>query len=202
MSKFFNSVWFRCIAFLLVLSAILSGLLAVLNTVLYVSPEERTARAVSKIYGEMKEYATDLDVDAGDTAIEYKDVGKINKIYVVGDAESDNYDTLFQVTGYQGYKNGTITLWVKVSFAENKSTITSVIIESYEKQTLMSKLDGSYTNGFLVDVTDSYKNGELFFADSKHSSAENYNPVTGATYSAQAGNNAVNCVVMYIGGAQ
>ncbi len=197
MQKFFSNVWFKCIVFLLVLASFLGGLLAVLNPLLAVSAEERTARAISKIYGEQKEYQVILDVDAenGEDAIIYENVGSINKIFTVGET-----DTLFQVTGYKGYKNGTITLWVRVSENDGKLSITKIIIESNEKQTLMSKLDGRYTDGFLIDITNSYKNGEFFYADNKHSSAENYNPITGATYSATAAGNAVNCVIKYVGG--
>ena len=42
----------KCTAFLLILAVLLGGILAVLNDVLYVSSEERTARAIKKIYGE------------------------------------------------------------------------------------------------------------------------------------------------------
>ena len=54
--NFIKSDWFRCIAVLLALAVVLGGTLAILNDVLYVSPEERTARAIKKIYGENKEY--------------------------------------------------------------------------------------------------------------------------------------------------
>jgi hypothetical protein len=52
MSKFFKNTWVKCISVLLILSIVLGGTLAILNDVLYVSPEERTGRAIKKIYGE------------------------------------------------------------------------------------------------------------------------------------------------------
>ena len=54
MSKVFKSLWFKCIVVLLVIAIISGGLLAILNSVFAVSDEERTKRAVKKIYGEEK----------------------------------------------------------------------------------------------------------------------------------------------------
>ena len=209
-AAFFGSVWFRCITVLLVLSVVLGGTLTILNDVLYVSPQERTDRAIKKLYGNTPSYTVELDVDSVEdgvnkTAIEYNlDAdqaleGKINKIYNVSGNDGE-YDLLFQSVGYEGYKGGSITLWVKVKFASDGSkNIEQVLLQDYDKQTLMSKLNGSYYGKFLVDVTDAYKNGQSFTTDSGKEQFSN--PVSGATYSANAGNNAVNCVIAYIGGA-
>ena len=196
MSDFFKNVWFRCISVLLVIAVVLGGLLAVLNDVLYVTSEERTGRAIKKIYGENKEYTVTLDVDGEDEKIEYDFVGSINKIYVVGDKKSGSYDTLFQATGYQGYKNGTITVWVKVTHSEGKAVIDKVILESYDKQTLMSKLGDAFLGGFYLDISDNY---DTYFT-AKTKDEGNKNPVSGATMSAMAGCNAVNCVIEYMKG--
>lgn len=202
MIKLFKNICFRCIIVLLTIACISGGLLAILNDVLSVSPEERTQRAIKKIYGEIKKYSVLLDTDNGDEIWSFKDAeneitGEISKIYVVGDQNEDSYDMLFKSKGGQGYKNGNVTVWVKVVF--NKDTnpvIDKVILESYEKQTLMGKLGGEFYNGFLKDVTEAYENGEPFTATD--SASDNYNPVSGATYSAQAGCNAVNCVIKCI----
>lgn len=195
--KILKTAWFRCIACLLVIAVVSGALLAILNNLLYVSPETRTMRAIKKIYGEEKEYSVELDVDSDDqtknSAIVYEGVGSINKIYNVSG------DMLFQTTGYKGYKEGTITLWIKVLKNEEKYSIDKVLLQSFEKQTLMSKLSGDFYNKFnLTDVTEAYNNGTLFSASDK--GAENYNPVSGATYSATAAANAVNCVIKYLGG--
>ena len=198
MRKFFKSDWFKCITVLLLLSAVLGGLLAFLSDLLFVSPSERSLRAIKKIYGEEKEYLTIIDVDGenANAPIEYS-FGQINKIYLVGDDQSASYDLLFQTTGYQGYKNGTITVWVKVSAVNGIYSIDKVILESYAKQTLMSKLDGKYFGAFtLSDVTEAYKSGQNFVTEQGKPLS---NPVSGATYSATAGNNAVNCVIKYLG---
>lgn len=189
MSKFFKSDWFKCTAFLLILAVLLGGILAVLNDVLYVSSEERTARAIKKIYGENKEYSVLLDTDAGDTAYSCE-YGVINKIYQVGE------DTLYQSVGNKGYKNGTITFWVKVIEKDGKQVIDKVIMDGYEKQTLMSKFSSSYYNGFLIDVTDAVQNQEFFSPKADASGLKN--PMSGATKSANACCNAINTVINFI----
>ena len=194
MSKFFKSDWFKCTAFLLILAVLLGGILAVLNDVLYVSSEERTARAIKKIYGENKEYSVVLDVDAGDTAYSCN-YGSINKIYQVGE------DTLYQSVGNQGYKNGTITLWIKVVEKDGKQVIDKVVLDGYEKQTLMSKFSSSYYNGFMTDITEAVNSGEFFSPKADATGLKN--PMSGATKSANAACNAINTVIYYIaqGGA-
>ena len=62
----------------------------------------------------------------------------------------------------------------------------------------MSKLDSAYSENFLKDVTEPAKNGEIFTTEQGQDLS---NPVSGATYSANAGNNAVNCVLKHLGGA-
>ena len=191
--KFYKTVWFKCITCLLLIAVISGALLAILNDVLAVSPEMRTARAITKIYGEEKEYATVLDVDNGSEPIIYDGVGSVNKVYSVSS------DLLLQTTGYQGYKNGTVTLWIQVEKDGETYSIAKVLLENSEKQTLMSKLTGEFYDGFnLTDVTDAYVSGNFFSAT--ENSATNYNPVSGATFSATAACNAVNCVIRYLGG--
>ena len=209
---FFKTIWFKCIACLLILMLFSGSSITILADLLYVSPEMRTARAIKKIYGEEKEYSVVLDVDSKDenknTAIEYDGVGSVNKIY-----EISGGDILFQTTGYQGYKNGTITLWVQVRIAYSgdvvggggiRYSISKVLLEKYEKQTLMSKLSGDFYGGFnLTDITEAYNNGNFFVAlgvNVEKIPEEINNPVSGATYSATAACNAVNCVIRYLGG--
>ncbi|MBO4594380.1 MAG: hypothetical protein J5697_01600 [Clostridia bacterium] len=198
MRKLFNNIWFKCISVLLAVIICSGGLIAVLSDVLYVSPEVRTKRALIKIYGEEKSYSVVIDTDSTDDAvnspIEYEK-GKIDKIYIIDkENETDGeYDFVFKSTGYEGYKSGNVTLWVKVSVNGGNRRISKVILENYTKQTLMSKLGNGYYDTFLTDVTDGY-----FTADKDGEGVKNV--VTGATKSATAGVNAVNCVIAYLEG--
>lgn len=190
MNSLLKNIWFRCITALLCIALVSGGLLSVLNDVLFVSGEERTDRAITKIYGELKQYEVEYDGEK-EEPIDYG-YGKIEKIFTVDNGK----DILFKTTGFHGYKEGTITLWVKVSADGGVYSIEKVVLESYDKQTLMSKLGGEYYGKFnITDVTDAYRSGKLFSATEED---KNYNAVSGATYSATAGNNAVNCVLKYL----
>ena len=200
---FLKSTWFRCITVLLAIALIAGGLLAVLNDVLFVTPAERTERAMAKIYGQAKEITKvylDIDADTNDeanknaltTAIE-NDYGTITKIYVIGDIASGNYDLVYQSTGKDGYKGGTITLWVK-AVVENDSIanakLDKVVLESYDKQTLMGKFDAMYYEQFVK----LYQSGKLFTANKKETDKVQ-NIIAGATKSSNASCNAINCVI-------
>ncbi len=210
--SFFKNTWFKCIACLLSIFLIAGGGLAILSNVLAVSPEERTARALSKIYDTAVSVDNDdilVDVDSNDSSKNSAystPYGNINKIFKVDQNVEDNsFDMVFQATGNNGYKGGTITLWIKVVYLDNKpQQIDKVILESNKKQTLMSKLTNDFYNKFnLTDVTAEYNQGKFFTAN--NNDQENIkNPVSGATMSANAGCNAVNCVLYYtrLGGEQ
>ena len=204
--NFFKSVWFKCACCLLSIFLIAGGSLAILSNLLYVSPEERTTSALDKIYDfEITLSANDfiLDVD-GEDEIKKKEFstpyGKISKILKVDkDKEDNSYDLVFQATGNNGYKGGTITLWITVNYQNDLPTkIDKVILESNTKQTLMSKLTGEFYDNF-TDLSEDYKNGKIFTPDSDDK--ENIkNVVSGATMSANAGCNAVNAVIFYVWG--
>ena len=151
MAKFFKSDWFKCVLFLLILSVILCGTLAILNDALSVSSEERTLRALNKIYDREVEFTTSLDIDAGDDAI-VNQYGQIEKIYKVEN------DLVFKSVGFNGYKNGTITLWIKVVKENGNFIINRIVQDGFTKQTLMSKFTSDYYDNFLIDVTDAYEN--------------------------------------------
>jgi hypothetical protein len=189
------------IVVLIAIAVILSGILTILNFVLYVSPEERTMRAIKKIYGEEKEYSVILDASDENTSA-WEDAygyGEISLIYKV--QNQNDYDILFKSTGYKGYKGGSITCWVQVNYSGEDITIKKIIVESFDKQTLMSKVTSSFWSAMYVDATDAYNNKEWFFANAKDSNFKNdnpsavLNPISNATYSATAGCNAVNCVI-------
>ena len=204
--NFFKSVWFKCACCLLSIFLIAGGSLAILSNLLYVSPEERTTRALDKIYDfEITLSANDfiLDVD-GEDEIKKKEIstpyGEISKILKVDkDKEDNSYDLVFQATGNNGYKGGTITLWITVNYQNDLATkIDKVILESNTKQTLMSKLTGEFYDNF-TDLSEDYKNGKIFTPDSDDKQNIK-NVVSGATMSANAGCNAVNAVIFYVWG--
>lgn len=178
--------WIKSVAVLFIICVAIGVLLPVLNDVLYVSSEERTSRAVKKIYGQEMTFTTELDSSFNKEDLIDYGFGTVNKVYIVEN------DLLIQTTGKNGYKNGDITVWVKVVFDNQTAKIDKVLQESFTKQTLMSKLGASFYNGFLVDITDTY------FTSDSSSNEGIKNPVSGATYSANAACNAVNAAIKYV----
>lgn len=181
--QFFKSQAFKCIIVLLVIALISGGLLAILNDVLYVSEEERTMRAIEKVYGKEMNYE-ELEFSAEELKNDY---GSISKVYLL---ENGNY--LVQSTGGEGYKGGTITVWVVLTSADGEfGGIEKVVLESYEKQTLMSKLSYAY------DVYSAHNDeitGDVYFTTSGDGIKV---LISGATYSTNALNNSVDCALKF-----
>ena len=115
-------------------------------------------------------------------------MAEITKVYLVDKSSDDDteYDILLKTTGNEGFKFGTISLWVRVSVNGNSYQITKVVLDSFEKQTLMGKLGDEY-----------YKAFENIDLSSENATADG-NIVSGATKSSTAGDNAVNCVIKFV----
>ena len=179
--QFFKSQAFKCIIVLLVIALVAGGLLAILNDVLYVTEEERTMRAIEKVYGkemnyQEKEYSSDQLVN---------DYGTLSKVYLL---ENGNY--LVQATGGEGYKGGTITVWVVLTARDGAfAGIEKVVLESYEKQTLMSKLTYDVYSAHNDEIT-----GDVYFTTGGDGIKV---LISGATYSTNALNNAVDCALQF-----
>ena len=179
--QFFKSQAFKCIIVLLVIALVAGGLLAILNDVLYVTEEERTMRAIEKVYGkemnyQEKEYSSDQLVN---------DYGTLSKVYLL---ENGNY--LVQATGGEGYKGGTITVWIVLTAKDGAfGGIEKVVLESYEKQTLMSKLTYDVYSAHNDEIT-----GDVYFTTSGDGIKV---LISGATYSTNALNNAVDCALQF-----
>ncbi len=189
--SFFKSQIFKCIFVLFIITIVSGGLLAVLNDLLFVSEEETLNRAIKKIYGQ--EMTATIENDEGISC--EGDIATINKIYSLEDGNK-----LFNVTGTQGYKGGTITLWVVVKY-ENDAPIKieKVVLDTYDKQTRMGDFKSSYYNSFTEISLEDIKNGKDFTADSKNTT-DIKNVVTGATVTSNAACNAINGIIQYIWG--
>lgn len=179
--QFFKSQAFKCIIVLLVIALIAGGLLAILNDVLYVTDEERTMRAIEKVYGKEMQYE-ELSYSAEELTNDY---GTISKVYLL---ENGNY--MVQSTGGGGYKGGTITVWTVLAYKDGAFTgIEKVVLESYEKQTLMSKLTYDVYSAHNDEIT-----GDVYFTTGSDGIKV---VISGATYSTNALNNAVDCALYF-----
>ena len=190
--QFFTSNAFKCIIVLTCIALISGGLLAILNDVLYISEEERTKQAIKKIYGQELNY-TEIELTDEVANNQY---GVINNVYKL---EDNNY--LIKSTGNEGYKGGTVTLWIVAEFADNNFVgLKKVQVAEFNKQTLMSSFVKSYYDNFTSN-NDKVISGAFFdkTAGTNSDGAENIGVVnSGATFSSNAINRAVNCALTYI----
>lgn len=177
--EFFSGASFKSIIVLIVIAVVLGGALAVLNDVLYVSAEEEVNRAVKKIYGkEIGWEEKELDAEFSKNV----DYGEINTVYLL---EDGNY--LIQSTGRNGYKKGTVTLWVVLSFEGGQvSAIEKISYAGNESQSLMSKFGGSHYGKFVAEFDGGY-----------FDSSDSQFVVGGATYTSHAVTNSVNMALYY-----
>jgi len=198
--EFFKSKTFLCIVVLLCIALVAGALLSIMNDLLYVSAEERVARTIKSIYGQEMAYTVVYDIvqesekapeeqvyydymgyDRNHNAVEK--AGKIENVYLLSDG---NY--LVKSSGALGYKQGTVSIWCVAEF-EGKHFVglRDVSVAGYDKQTLMSKFTKSVLSGYT-------------------GTAEFNQVVSGASYSSDALNNALNAALAYVktleGGAQ
>lgn len=189
--QFFKGTAFKCIAVLLSIMLICGVLLTLCNALLYVSPEERTARAIAKVFpGEEVTYTEvpedEIDGDAADN-VNYT----VTQVFIMTGDREGQY--LLNVTGKNGYQSGTVTCWVLVSTeddgAGNKqfAGVDRLVITDNEKQSFISKI-GDDDIQFVID-----KQENEGFTD-----YDNTGLSTGATYSLGAVANALNGAKNYV----
>ena len=198
--QFFRSKTFLCIVVLLCIALVAGATLSIMNDLLYVDDAERVARTVKNIYGSAIDYVTVYDLEEEMQKPEQNQVfynyegrdrkgavvelgGSIDNVYLLADG---NY--LIKATGMQGYKQGSVSVWCVAHFKDGSfDCIDSVSVAEYDKQTLMSK--------FTKNVLSGYSGSDQFTRVE-----------SGASYSSDALNNALNAVLAYAssleGGAQ
>lgn len=149
--QFFKSTTFKCIITLLCVLLISGIFLTVMNGLLAVSPEERFARALGKIYGKQVGYTQDFDIK------QYNDNGTVEEAYLI---EDGNY--LIKATGKGGYDNGTVTCWIVVE-RTNKvvSGIGKIVIDSNVGQSYIDRVSSKALNQF----SEFYKDGIVYTPD-------------------------------------
>lgn len=193
MAKLFHSIWFKCISCLFVILLFSGASIAILSDLLYVSPEERISRSITKIYGEEKEYSIILDEE-----VECADFGYIDKIFIVGDKNDTEFDYLFHATGENGFKDGSITYWIRVASNNGVLSIGKMVIESNKSQSFISSINDSWHSNLYVDLQDAKYLTPWNKVANKNPDEYELIPTTGATNSKNASCNAVNCVIYFI----
>ena len=187
--QFLKGNAFKSLAVLLIIVILCGGVLSVCNHFLSVSDEERALRAYSKLLTDdtVKE---ELPVDE---TIVLSD-GTVNKVCLT---EKGNY--LVQATGMNGYKGGTVTLWVLVNCENGAlSGIGKVQYESNTSQTLMANFNSSFYEEFTKH-NDEIVAGSVFGVEEEEGVIDTV--VAGTTKSSNAIVGAVNTAIEYINAA-
>lgn len=186
--QFLKSKAFRAILVLLCIALVSGALLAILNDVLYISDTERTQRAIKKVYGSNMNFV-DMNDNLGEDAT--NQYGTITSLYLLSDG---NY--LIKSVGANGYKGGSVTLWVVAEFVDgNFVGLKKIVLEGNDKQTLMSQFGNSF---FEVYAENNQYVLEGGYFVSRGSDEQIQNISAGATFTSNAVNNAVNCALTYI----
>lgn len=142
--NFFKSKSFKCIIALLCVLLVSGIFLTVMNSLLYVTDQERFDRAINKIYG--KSVKTEAVAVA-----DYNSNATIVEAYRVKD--DGNY--LVKATGKGGYDGGTVTCWIVVEVKGGKiGGVGNIVIDSNTKQTQMAEISASYLKRFSEEYTD------------------------------------------------
>ncbi len=173
--QFFKSKIFKCIIVLLCIALVSGGLLAILNDLLYVSPEELIARGVKSVLG--AGYSGE-QIDL--TAEAYKDYtgsndGIVLQAIKIKDANS-NYtgEFLIKAQGKHGFSEGTISVYV---LFDSEGKIENVAVSEYaSSQTMMSKIKAKNLSVYMQKDTE----------------VTTKEVASGANYSSTANDNAVN----------
>ena len=186
--EFFKSTAFKCIAVLLAIVLICGIVLTFCNALLEVPDEERTARAVAKVFpGETVTY------EENDVKEKYADADNytVEQAFTMTGTHEGQY--LLNIVGKGGYKSGTVTCWILVDAVSGTPAapgsftgISKVVITGNEKQSFMSKVSGDAVQA-VIDKQDD--DGFVSYSGSGIK--------TGATFSLGAVTNAMNGAKSY-----
>lgn len=160
-------------------------------TALRVDREEREIRAVEFIYGAGAD-GIEIPVDKTFSESAY---GAAEQAYLLKDG---NY--LIQSTGYNGFKNGTVTLWTALACTGNAADgtlifhgIKNVTMDSSRKQSYIFRVKNAFYSEFTLHDEEVLQ-GKRFSASRD---GNIYNLAAGASHSSAAINNAVNAALVW-----
>ncbi|MEG1394298.1 MAG: hypothetical protein RR993_01725 [Clostridia bacterium] len=184
---FFKGQAFKSILVLTLIALVVGGLLAILNDVLFISDEERTQQAIKKIYGKEVAYT---DVALQDTDKDNK-FGSIANVYKMEDGK-----VLIKSVGKNGYKNGTVTLWLVATFDNDKfNGFEKITVAGNTKQSLIGNFGDSFISGFIGE-NETVKGDAFYTSKPENDNVTHIN--AGATFSSTAFNNAVNSALVFV----
>lgn len=165
---------------LVVIALVSGGLLAILNDLLYVSDEERTARSLNKVYA--SESFTELEIDA-DYALS-ADYGEIVYLYEAADGT-----IIISARGQKGWKGQS-----EIVMAVNNGTIVNMIVSTYGGDDKTTSIDADY----LKQYTGMQVTADLKFTVSGEAGAVDVSSGASATHTMGSICSAANMAVYYL----
>lgn len=183
--QFLKSKTFAALVVLVCIALVAGGLLAILNDLLAISEEDRILAAIEGIYGQETSY-TEIDLPDDLKENEY---GSVQNVYLL---EDGNY--LIKSTGINGYKNGTVTLWLVAEYSDGDFVgLGKIAVAENTKQTLMGDFKASF---FEIYASGNVLNDNYFSVETSSDTITNIK--SGATKTSIAVNNAVNAALYMI----
>lgn len=163
---------------LMVIALVSGGLLAILNDLLFVSEEERTARSLNKVYA--SESFTELEIDADYAS--NADYGEIVYLYEAADGT-----IIISARGQKGWKGRS-----EIVMAVNNGTIVNMIVSTYGGDDKKTSAD------YLKQYTGMQVTADLKFTVSGEAGAVDVS--SGASAKATMGSicSAANMAVYYL----
>lgn len=165
---------------LVVIALVSGGLLAILNDLLYVSDEERTARSLNKVYA--SESFTELEIDADYASS--ADYGEIVYLYEAADGT-----IIISARGQKGWKGQS-----EIVMAVNNGTIVNMIVSTYGGDDKTTSIDADYLKQYTgIQVT-----ADLKFTVSGEAGAVDVSSGASATHTMGSICSAANMAVYYL----
>lgn len=165
---------------LVVIALVSGGLLAILNDLLYVSDEERTARSLNKVYA--SESFTELEIDADYASS--ADYGEIVYLYEAADGT-----IIISARGQKGWKGQS-----EIVMAVNNGTIVNMIVSTYGGDDKTTSIDADY----LKQYTGMQVTADLKFTVSGEAGAVDVSSGASATHTMGSICSAANMAVYYL----
>lgn len=165
---------------LVVIALVSGGLLAILNDLLYVSDEERTARSLNKVYA--SESFTELEIDADYAS--NADYGEIVYLYEAADGT-----IIISARGQKGWKGQS-----EIVMAVNNGTIVNMIVSTYGGDDKTTSIDADY----LKQYTGMQVTADLKFTVSGEAGAVDVSSGASATHTMGSICSAANMAVYYL----
>lgn len=185
--KVFTRENIKAFSVLVVIAVLCASLLAVLNGVLYVSEDEKDARALLSVWNSP---TTKLEVVA-----DYSEKGDYGCIMGVYSTEDGNF--IFKSKGYHGYQDGYMLCYIVVT---KSGEIKAVSVGGNESQSLANSVKKTYLAKTYVGRNVVNDNYYIVLKAGVTANAEQtgISPVSGATMSSAAVMNSINMVKYYV----